>query len=470
MAPRFGTDGIRGVAGTELTPELALALGRAAARIVPGSPFLLGRDTRRSGAMIQGALGAGIAAEGTDVVDVGVIPTPGLAWLAADRGVPAAMVSASHNPFGDNGIKLLGAGGTKLATDLEVAVQDELDRLSSPEGAHGLGGDRRGGHGDVSRAAGPMGAELGEVRQDPDALREYEDHLVGAVDRDTHINLDVVVDCANGAASELAPAVLERLGIRHRVLCADPNGININAHCGSTDLGALREAVVSSGASFGVAFDGDADRALAVDHRGELVDGDQLLAMFAFDLAERSMLTGDAIVVTVMSNLGLRKALQSRGISVVQAPVGDRYVTDAIEANSLQLGGEQSGHLIFRRHGLTGDGILTSLLLMELVARKGRPLADLAAESMTRLPQVLCNVHVSDPGLLTQAEAVWAEVSAVEAELGDSGRVLLRASGTEALVRVMAEAPTHELAQRVVDRLVAVVRTHLTVPDHTSES
>jgi phosphoglucosamine mutase len=207
-----------------------------------------------------------------------------------------------------------------------------------------------------------------------------------------------------------------------------------------------------------------------VDHRGELVDGDQLLAMFAFDLAERSMLTGDAIVVTVMSNLGLRKALQSRGISVVQAPVGDRYVTDAIEANSLQLGGEQSGHLIFRRHGLTGDGILTSLLLMELVARKGRPLADLAAESMTRLPQVLCNVHVSDPGLLTQAEAVWAEVSAVEAELGDSGRVLLRASGTEALVRVMAEAPTHELAQRVVDRLVAVVRTHLTVPDHTSES
>ena len=371
MAPRFGTDGIRGVAGVDLTPELALALGRAAARIVSGSPFLLGRDTRQSGTMIQSALAAGIAAEGTDVVDVGVIPTPGLAWLATDRGVPAAMVSASHNPYGDNGIKLLGAGGTKLSAELEIAIQDELDRLTSS--------------GTVREEPGTGPGVVGAARGDPDALWKYADHLTGAVERGAHFGLEVVIDCANGAASAVAPAVLERLGISHKVLNAEPNGVNINAECGSTHLKPLRQAVVASGAALGVALDGDADRVLAVDHTGELVDGDQLLAMFAFDLLERGLLTGGSIVVTVMSNLGLRLALQARGIGVVETPVGDRYVSDAIEANGLQLGGEQSGHLVFRRHGMTGDGILTSLLLMELVARRKRPLAELAAEAMTRL-------------------------------------------------------------------------------------
>jgi phosphoglucosamine mutase len=255
--------------------------------------------------------------------------------------------------------------------------------------------------------------------------------------------------------------VLERLGISHKVLCAEPNGVNINAGCGSTHLQLLQEAVVASGAALGVALDGDADRVLAVDHTGELVDGDQLLAMFAFDLLERGLLTGGSIVVTVMSNLGLRQALAGRGIGVVETPVGDRYVSDAIEANGLQLGGEQSGHLVFRRHGMTGDGILTALLLIELVARHRRPLAELAAEAMTRLPQVLRNVHVADPSRLSLASAVWDEVSLVESELGYNGRVLLRASGTEALVRVMAEAPTHELAHNVVDRLVTVVLREL---------
>jgi phosphoglucosamine mutase len=255
--------------------------------------------------------------------------------------------------------------------------------------------------------------------------------------------------------------VLERLGISHKVLNAEPNGVNINAECGSTHLKPLRQAVVASGAALGVALDGDADRVLAVDHTGELVDGDQLLAMFAFDLLERGLLTGGSIVVTVMSNLGLRLALQARGIGVVETPVGDRYVSDAIEANGLQLGGEQSGHLVFRRHGMTGDGILTSLLLMELVARRKRPLAELAAEAMTRLPQVLRNVKVSDPSRLAAARAVWDEVAFVESQLAGNGRVLLRASGTEALVRVMAEAPTHQLARDVVDRLVTVVLREL---------
>lgn len=453
MAPRFGTDGIRGVAGSELTPELALSVGRAAARTVRGSPWLVGRDTRLSGTMIQSALSAGLAAEGVDVVDVGVVPTPGLAWLAADRGVPAAMVSASHNPFGDNGIKLLGAGGTKLAHELETAIQDELDKPAAPV-----------------PDAGRIGTGLGSLRLDPDAVEAYEAHLVAVGGQGSHFGGEVVVDCANGAASTVAPAVLERLGIRHKVLFAEPNGVNINAGCGSTDLRPLQEAVVASGAALGVAFDGDADRVLAVDHSGELVDGDQLLALFAFDLLERDLLAGGSIVVTVMSNLGLRQALARRGIGIVETPVGDRYVSDALEAHGLQLGGEQSGHLVFRRHGSTGDGVLTALMLLELVARNARPLAELATDAMTRLPQVLRNVRVADPVHLASAGAIWEEVALAQSELGDNGRLLLRASGTEALVRVMAEAPTHELASEVVERLVQVVIRELGAPGSAGRS
>jgi phosphoglucosamine mutase len=461
MAPRFGTDGIRGIAGSDLTAELALALGRAAARILPGSPFLLGRDTRRSGTMIQSALAAGLTSEGVDVVDAGVIPTPGLAWLASDRGVPAAMVSASHNPFGDNGIKLLGAGGTKLAAEIEVAIQDELDRLTRLNGSGGPGG--------LTDAPVRVGADLGSLSVDPGAVSAYADRLVGVVADGARFGQDVVVDCANGAASVVAPEVLRRLGVSCKVLSADPNGVNINASCGSTDLRPLQEAVVSSKAALGVAFDGDADRVLAVDHTGEMVDGDQLMAMFAFDLYERDLLTGGSIVVTVMSNLGLRQSLSARGIGVIETAVGDRYVSDAIEANGLQLGGEQSGHLVFRRHALTGDGILTALLLLELLARKDRPLSELAKGAMTRLPQVLRNVHVADPAHLADAGAIWDEVSLVQSELGDTGRVLLRASGTEALVRVMAEAPTHEQALEVVERLVAVVLSELDTPPGRDE-
>lgn len=438
---RFGTDGIRGVANTEVTPEIALALGRAAARHLEGSPFLLGRDTRRSGPMLLAALAAGLASEGRDVIDVGVIPTPGLAWLAAERRAPAAMISASHNPVGDNGIKLLGTGGTKLSVDDELAIQDGLALALS--------------------TGGPGGTMVGSISSDTAALASYVDRLCAVVASATAFEGRVVIDCANGAASAVAPTVLERLGIDHAVISAAPDGLNINAGCGSTHLGTLVAEVLSAKADLGVAFDGDADRMLAVDHTGEVIDGDQLIAMFAADLHDRGRLEGDHVVVTVLSNLGLRRSLTARGVSVIETPVGDRHVADALETGGFVLGGEQSGHLIFREHAATGDGVLTALKLLELLARRGSSLADLAAASMERLPQVMINVPVRDRSRLEAASAVWAEVSAVEAELGASGRVVLRPSGTEPTVRVMVEAPTIEEVDRYVKRIAAVVAPEL---------
>jgi phosphoglucosamine mutase len=438
---RFGTDGIRGVANTEVTPEIALALGRAAARHLDGSPFLLGRDTRRSGSMLLAALAAGLASEGRDVVDAGVIPTPGLAWLAAERGVPAAMISASHNPFGDNGIKLFGAGGTKLSVVDELAIQDGLA---------------------LALATGPPGGPVvGSISSDVAALASYVDHLCAVVPGAAAYAGRVVIDCANGAASAVAPAVLEHLGIEHSVISAVPDGRNINAACGSTHLGALVAKVSSTRADLGVAFDGDADRMLAVDHGGEVIDGDQLIAMFAADLQDRGRLEGDHVVVTVLSNLGLRLSLTARGVSLIETPVGDRHVADALESGGFVLGGEQSGHLIFREHAATGDGVLTALKLLDLLARRGSSLADLAAASMKRLPQMMINVPVRDRTRLETASAVWGEVSAVEAELGPNGRVILRSSGTEPTVRVMVEAPTIEEVDRYVQRLAAVVEREL---------
>ncbi|MGO8874199.1 MAG: phosphoglucosamine mutase [Acidimicrobiales bacterium] len=439
---QFGTDGIRGVANTEITPEIALALGRAAARHLPGTPWLLGRDTRRSGPMLLSALAAGLASEGRDVLDAGVIPTPGLAWLASERGNPAAMVSASHNPFGDNGIKLFGTGGTKLSVADEAALQAGLVRAAASP-------------------ADPVGSAVGRISADSTGLSSYVDRLVAAVPGAAAYRGRIVVDCANGSASVVAPAVFERLGIDHELISAAPDGTNINAGCGSTHLGQLQEAVAKGGATLGIAYDGDADRMLAVDHAGELVDGDQLIAMFAADLQERGQLVGDHVVVTVLSNLGLRVALTARGVSLVETPVGDRHVADALEAGGYVLGGEQSGHLIFREDAATGDGVLTSLKLLDLLARRARPLADLAAGSMQRLPQAMVNVPVRDRSRLELAAAVWSEVTAVEAELGTRGRVVLRSSGTEPAVRVMVEGPTIEEVDRQVRRLAAVVRREL---------
>lgn len=445
---QFGTDGIRGVANTEITPEIALALGRAAARHLEGSPWLLGRDTRRSGPMLLAALAAGLASEGRDVVDTGVIPTPGLAWLAAERRAPAAMVSASHNPFGDNGLKLLGSGGTKLSVADELAIQDELALALARPGT-GTGG------------AGVGGVVVGTISGDADALGSYVDRLAAVVPGARAFRGRVVIDCANGSASAVAPAVLDRLGIIHSVISAAPDGVNINAGCGSTHLGALTSEVLSTGADLGIAFDGDADRMLAVDHAGHVVDGDQLIALFATDLHEGGRLTGGHVVVTVLSNLGLRLFLTTRGVALIETPVGDRHVADALESGGFVLGGEQSGHIIFREHAATGDGVLTALKLLDLLARSGSSLAELADGSMRRLPQMMVNVPVRDRTRLQSAAAVWSEVSAVEAELGASGRVVLRPSGTEPTVRVMVEGPTIEEVDRHTHRLAAVVEREL---------
>ncbi len=438
MVPRFGTDGIRGVANAELTPELVLALGRAAARVLPAAVFVVGRDTRRSGPLLQAALSSGLAAEGADVVDVGVLPTPGVAWLSQSRQLPAAVVSASHNPFADNGVKIFAAGGTKLPDAVEQAIEAEL--------AQALSGAAR-------RPRAPTGHGVGRLWSEAGAAGAYTDHLVSVLGDGTLDGLAVVVDCANGAAAEVAPHVLRRLGAQVTVVAGEPDGANINDGCGSTHPGALAAAVVEHGADLGLALDGDADRLLAVDAAGTLWSGDHLLALFAGDLAGRGRLAGNTVVVTVMSNLGLRLALAEKGIAVRETPVGDRYVLEALDADGLSLGGEQSGHIVFRELSTTGDGILTGVLLADLVHRSQRPLAELAGRSMRWVPQVLVNVAAADPSAAVADPAVREELAAAEARLGERGRVVLRASGTEPLVRVMVETEDEQLARSTADQL-----------------
>ena len=437
MTPRFGTDGVRGVAGSELTPELVLALGRAAAGVLGGPGFVVGRDTRLSGPMLQGAFMAGVAASGLDVLDVGVLPTPGVASVAAARGLAAAVVSASHNPFADNGIKLFAAGGRKLTDQEEAEVED---RLGQP-------------------ARDGSGRSIGRITSDPGLVDWYCEEVVGALGGRKLGGLPVVIDCANGSASVTAARILEEAGAEVVELIGDePNGVNINDGCGSTDPSKLAAAVVAHNAAAGLAFDGDADRVIAVDGQGAVVDGDRLLALFAIDLHERGLLAGDTVVVTVMTNLGFHQAMAAAGIAVHQTPVGDRYVLEALYGNGWSLGGEQSGHLIFRDRATTGDGVLSGLLLLDLMVRSGRPLADLAAGAMAQVPQVLLNVAVADLTGLDAAGDLWAAVQAEEAALGAAGRVLLRPSGTERLVRVMVEAPTASAASEAADRLAAAVR------------
>ncbi len=463
MSLRFGTDGVRGVAGSELTPELVLALGRAAARVlgVPGRPLVVGRDTRWSGPLIQAALSAGVAAEGVDVVDLGVLPTPGVAATAAVMGAPAAVISASHNPFADNGIKLLAAGGRKLGDEEEARVEAVLDALLRPAGPTGGSGPAG------ARAPGAAldGSRLGRLTTDAGAAERYRRHLIGSLEGRDLERIPVAVDCGNGAAVSTAVAVLEAAGAEVvEVLSADPDGTNINDGCGSTDPAALAESVVARGAAAGLAFDGDADRVIAVDDRGRVVDGDRLIALFAADLHARGRLSGDAVAVTVMTNLGFHRAMAAAGVKVASTPVGDRYVLEALETNGWSLGGEQSGHIIFRDLATTGDGVLTGLLLLDLLVRTGRPLSDLADGAMVRLPQVLRNVRVADHTGLDRASGVWEAVRSVQAELGEEGRVLLRPSGTEKLIRVMVEAPTEDAALRAVDRLAASVIDSLGAP------
>lgn len=434
MALRFGTDGVRGVAVSQLTPSYVLDLGRAAARSLEGETLLVARDTRVSGPLLVAAFSAGAAAEGVTVVDLGVLPTPALARIAASEGSPAAMVTASHNPFADNGVKLFAAGGRKLPDEVERGIEAELAGLVEPT----LSGDA-----------------VGRIVERHDGADAYLAWLTSVTT--TSRRLRVVIDCANGAMSDVAPRALVAAGHDVVVLHADPDGTNINAGCGATHPHDLAAAVVAHGADVGLAFDGDGDRVIAVDEAGVIVDGDRLIGLSAFDMRDRGTLAHDTVVVTVMANLGFHRAMAHHGITVAQTAVGDRYVLEAMEAGGFSLGGEQSGHIIYGDLATTGDGLLAGMVLLDIVGRAATPLGRLAADVMTTFPQVLVNVPVRErhPHI---ADELSAEIEAAQVALGDDGRVLLRASGTEPLVRVMVEAATDAVARSTADSLAAAVR------------
>ncbi|HET8537696.1 MAG TPA: phosphoglucosamine mutase [Solirubrobacteraceae bacterium] len=441
MAKYFGTDGVRGLANGDLTPELALEVAAAAARVLVAHDAshrpvaVVGRDPRASGEMLEAAVIAGLTSAGADVLQLGVLPTPAVAFLTGSYGADVGVVlSASHNPMPDNGIKLFASGGHKLPDQLEAEIEAAVD--AGPE-------------------IRPIGAAIGRLRSADDALERYGAHLLSA--QPTRLDgLHVVVDCANGAASGVAPEVYRGAGAQVTAIAAQPDGLNINDGVGSTHLDTLVEAVRRSGAHLGIAHDGDADRCLAVAGTGELVDGDQILALCALSLREAGRLADDTVVATVMSNLGFHHAMRDAGIAVLTTAVGDRYVLDALRANGLNLGGEQSGHVVFTDAATTGDGLLTALHVMSRIAVTGESLAALASV-VRRLPQVLINVPVSDKATVAQAPAVAAAVEAARAELGDSGRILLRPSGTEQLVRVMVEAGTQAHADEIAERVAKVV-------------
>jgi phosphoglucosamine mutase len=443
MGRLFGTDGVRGRANADLTPELALSVARAAASVLADRDgtsrpvAVVGRDPRASGEMLEAAVVAGLASAGAEVLRVGVLPTPAIAHLTgrtdADLGV---MISASHNPMPDNGIKLFSRGGHKLPDAVEAAIER---RVSGRDGV-----DHR-----------PTGGGVGRVRDLAGAGEDYTAHVLSAL-REPLRGLRVVVDCAHGAAFPCAPEVYRRAGAQVHVIGGEPDGWNINDGIGSTHLGPLKEAVARHGADIGIAHDGDADRCLAVTAEGDVVDGDAILAISALALHESGNLTDDTVVATVMSNLGFHHTMRQAGIKVQTTAVGDRYVLEALRSRGLSLGGEQSGHLVFLDWATTGDGLLTGLALLSRMSATGASLAELASV-VHRLPQTLVNVPVTDRLAVAESDEVAQAVNEVEAELGDSGRVLLRPSGTEQLVRVMVEAPTQEQADAVAARLAAVV-------------
>ena len=444
MTRLFGTDGVRGLANADLTAELALDLSVCAAHVLADRgefaghrPLaVVGRDTRISGQFLEAAVVAGLASAGVDVLLLGVLPTPGVAYmtdkLGADLGV---MLSASHNPMPDNGIKFLARGGHKLDDAIEIAIER---RMGEPW-------ER------------PTGGSVGRVSTYETAVEEYAAHLESTISHPL-VGLKVVLDCAEGAAHAAGPRALEDAGATVIAIHADPDGLNINDNCGSTHLGDLQKAVVEHGAHAGFALDGDADRCLAVDADGNVVDGDQLLAILSLSLLEQGRLAKDTVVATVMSNLGFVQAMRAGGVGVRQTKVGDRYVLEAMKVSGYNLGGEQSGHVILSDHATTGDGILTTLHVMERMATTGRSLADLASV-MSRLPQVLLNVSGVDKSRADEDAVLAAAVAEEEAVLGERGRILLRPSGTEPIVRVMVEAPTEDEAEGVASRLADVVRT-----------
>lgn len=446
MSRLFGTDGVRGLANGLLTAELALSLAQAAAIVLGHNQVtdgkrpraVVARDPRASGEFISAAVEAGLASAGIDVYDAGVLPTPAAAFLIADLGADfGVMISASHNPAPDNGIKFFARGGTKLDDALEDAIEEQLQR-------------------DAFR---PTGVEVGRIQRFSDAEDRYILHLLGTLPNRLD-GLRIVLDCANGAASGCSPQVFTDAGATIDVIGAEPDGLNINDGVGSTHLEKLQEKVLATGADLGIAHDGDADRCLAVDHEGNIIDGDQIMAVLALAQKESGQLKDDVLVATVMSNLGLKIALRKAGITIRETAVGDRYVLEEMRRGDYTLGGEQSGHVIFSQFATTGDGLLTGLQLSAQLARTGKSLKELAA-AMTKLPQVMINVKNVDKNRTGIVPAIKAAVVKAENELGDTGRVLLRPSGTEALVRVMVEAGDLETAQRICEELVTVVRAEL---------
>ena len=469
MGRLFGTDGVRGVAGEDLTSQLAMDLATAAAGMLQemraatvgrsnGGRLVavVGRDPRASGEFLESAVVAGLAGAGVDVLRLGVIPTPGVAYLTAALGADlGVMLSASHNPAPDNGIKLFARGGFKLPD----AAEDEIEARMALPGR--TGGVPAGGFGRVREAAGERERYLAHLLASQPATGQLSAaHVASAVGRGTATltGMRVVVDCAHGAASALAPELLRRAGAEVIAIGAEPDGQNINTDCGSTHLEALSAAVTKHAADAGIAHDGDADRCLAVDADGEIIDGDQILAVLALELKARGLLADDTVVATVMSNLGFRKAMANAGITVVETAVGDRYVLEAMRAGHFVLGGEQSGHIIMLDHATTGDGMLTALHLLAAAARQRIALADLA-RVMTRYPQVLVNVAGVDKERAARSPELAAAVAAAQTELGAAGRVLVRPSGTEPAVRVMVEATDHDHAQRLADGLAAAIRS-----------
>ncbi|MFM9449046.1 phosphoglucosamine mutase [Streptomyces acidiscabies] len=451
MGRLFGTDGVRGVANADLTAEMALGLSVAAAHVLAEAgtfeghrpTAVVGRDPRASGEFLEAAVVAGLASAGVDVLKVGVLPTPAVAYLTgvlgADLGV---MLSASHNAMPDNGVKFFARGGHKLADDLE-------DRIEAVYEGHR--------HGEPwSR---PTGSGVGRVRSYDEGFDRYVAHLIGVLPNRLD-GLKIVLDEAHGAAARVSPEAFSRAGAEVVTIGAEPDGLNINDGYGSTHLSKIKDAVLSHGADFGIAHDGDADRCLAVDHTGEEVDGDQILAVLALDMRERGVLRADTVVATVMSNLGFKLALEREGLSLVQTAVGDRYVLESMKEHGYALGGEQSGHVIILDHATTGDGTLTGLMLAARVVSSGKSLRDLAGV-MRRLPQVLINVPDVDRSRVSTSAELAAAVTEAERELGVTGRVLLRPSGTEPLVRVMVEAADQGQAQSVASRLADAVKSAL---------
>ncbi len=453
MARLFGTDGVRGVANKDITAELAVELAVAAAHVLgqfgafeasesddrkERPRAVVAHDPRPSGDFISSAICAGLASAGVDVLDAGVLPTPGLAYLVKDSGADlGVMISASHNPHPDNGIKFFARGGTKLPDEVEDAIEARL-------------------HEEWAR---PLGTEVGAIAPYENAVDAYVEHLLSTLEASLE-GLSVVVDCANGASYESGPKVLERAGATIHVLGDRTDGRQINEGCGSTHLEQLQAAVVEHGADIGVAFDGDADRCLAVDAEGTVIDGDQIMAILALALKEKGKLVDDTLVVTVMSNLGLKLAMREHGIQLGQTAVGDRYVLEEMTLGGYSIGGEQSGHVILLEHASTGDGELTALHLLQRMKETGKSARELASV-MTRMPQALINVSGVDKNRAQIDAVVTKAVEEAEAELGDTGRVLLRPSGTEPVVRVMVEAAEDELAHSVAERLAGVVRERL---------